>query len=47
MFGRFEVPIQPAIVVLGADGRTERLQGALDESLLDEVLTSVVGAPPG
>lgn len=42
VFARFEVPSQPAFVIVGADGSVQRILGAIDESTLDELLTDTV-----
>ena len=39
MFARFEVPAQPALVVVAADGTMQQVIGAVDEGLLDQILT--------
>jgi len=39
VFLRFEVPSQPAMAIVDADGSVELLQGAVDEATLDEILT--------
>jgi peroxiredoxin len=42
VFARFDVPAQPALVVVAPDGQTEQLLGALDEAVLDEMLGDLV-----
>jgi peroxiredoxin len=44
VFLRFEVPAQPALVIVAADGTTQTFYGAVDESQLDSVLTEVAAA---
>jgi peroxiredoxin len=39
VFARFGVPAQPALVVVSPDGKVQQLFGAVDEALLDDVLT--------
>jgi peroxiredoxin len=43
VFARFDVPSQPALVIVGADGEVQQLFGAVDEALLDSILTDVAG----
>jgi hypothetical protein len=38
VFAHFSVPGQPALVVVGADGTSQTMLGAVDEATLDEVL---------
>lgn len=38
VYGRFSIPVQPALVVVGANGTSETLFGAVDEETLDRVL---------
>lgn len=42
VFARFEVPSQPALVVIDAAGGVQQLFGAVDEALLDDILTDAV-----
>ena len=37
VFDRFDVPIQPALVVIGAAGEVQTINGSVDEQLLDQV----------
>ncbi|MEP1126100.1 MAG: redoxin domain-containing protein [Ilumatobacter sp.] len=39
VFARFDVAFQPAFVIVKADGSTETVAGALDETLLDQILS--------
>jgi peroxiredoxin len=39
VFSRFGVPAQPALVVISPDGEVQQLFGAVDQALLDDVLT--------
>ena len=41
---RFEVPAQPAFVIVSADGTTQTLFGAVDESTLDSILSDIASA---
>jgi len=41
VFARFEVPGQPALVVVDTDGQVQQLLGAVDEELLDDILGDV------
>ena len=41
VFARFEVPSQPALVVVDTDGSVQQLLGAVDEALLDDILGDV------
>lgn len=43
VFQRFGVPAQPALVVVGLDGDVQQVFGAVDESLLDSILTTAAG----
>ncbi len=40
MFARYGVPGQPALVIIDAEGEVQQLFGAVDEALLDELLTT-------
>jgi peroxiredoxin len=44
VFARFEIPGQPALVVVGTDGSVQQLLGAVDEARLDDILGGVTGA---
>jgi hypothetical protein len=35
---RFEIPAQPAMVIVGSDGTTQTLAGAVDDTKLDSIL---------
>jgi len=39
VFARFGVAFQPAIVVVTADGSTELIAGAVDDELLEQIIT--------
>ncbi len=39
VFSRFDVAFQPAFVIVKTDGSTETVAGALDETLLDQILS--------
>ncbi|MBI4934563.1 MAG: redoxin domain-containing protein [Actinobacteria bacterium] len=43
VFSRFGVPSQPALVVISPDGEVQQLFGAVDEALLDDILTRATG----
>ena len=38
VFDRFEIPYQPAMAVVRADGSVETVSGAVDEALLDQIV---------
>jgi peroxiredoxin len=38
VYERFEIPIQPAVVVVQPDGHVETRFGAVDEALLDQLV---------
>jgi len=42
VFDRFDVPFQPALVIVAPDGSTETVAGAVDESLLDQIISESV-----
>jgi peroxiredoxin len=42
VFARFEIASQPALVVVKADGTLESVAGAVDETLLDQILSESV-----
>ena len=39
VFSRFDIAYQPALVIVKADGSTETVAGAVDESLLEQILS--------
>jgi peroxiredoxin len=39
IYDRFEVPAQPALAVVDPDGEVSTLFGAVDEAVLDDLLT--------
>lgn len=39
VFNRFGISYQPAIVIVNTDGSTESIAGAVDESLLDQIIS--------
>ena len=41
VFSRFGVASQPAFVIVRPDGTTEQMFGAIDESLLDQILSEI------
>ena len=42
IYERFEIPVQPALVVIDATGEADTIFGSVDEQLLDEVFTAAV-----
>ncbi len=40
VFDRFDVPVQPALVVIDAAGAVQTINGSVDEQLLDQVFTN-------
>lgn len=42
VFARFEVPAQPALVIISPDGEVQTLFGAVDEALLDDIIGDAV-----
>jgi peroxiredoxin len=38
VYERFEIPYQPAVVVVRPDGEVETLYGAADEAVLDQLI---------
>jgi len=42
VFARFDVPSQPALVIIDAAGNVQQLFGAVDADLLDDILTDTV-----
>ena len=44
VFNRFEVPAQPALVIVSANGTVQRILGAVEESVLDGILAGLVNA---
>jgi peroxiredoxin len=42
VFSRFDVAFQPALVIVKADGGMETVAGAVDESLLDQIISESV-----
>lgn len=39
VFSRFDIAFQPGFVIVKTDGTTETVAGALDETLLDQILS--------
>jgi len=39
VFDRFGISYQPALVIVGTDGSTETVAGAVDEELLRQIIT--------
>ena len=44
VYDRFEIPVQPALVVIDAAGDVQTLYGSVDDELLDMVFGGVAGA---
>lgn len=42
VFDRFDVAFQPALVVVKTDGSIERVAGAVDETLLDQIISESI-----
>ncbi len=42
VFARFDVAFQPALVIVKVDGSMETVAGAVDESLLDQIISESV-----
>ena len=42
VYARFEIPAQPAMVIISADGTEQQLLGAVDEDLLDSLLSDAL-----
>lgn len=42
VFARFEVPAQPALVIISPDGEVQTLFGAVDEELLDDIIGDAI-----
>jgi len=42
VFARFDVAFQPALVIVKPDGTTETVAGAVDSSLLDQIIAESV-----
>jgi len=42
VFSRFDVAFQPALVIVKTDGGIETVAGAVDESLLDQIISESV-----
>lgn len=43
VFTRFDVPGQPAFAVVSPDGEVQQVLGAVDDELVDNILTGAVG----
>lgn len=42
VFNRFGISYQPALVIVGTDGSTETVAGAVDDSLLEQIISESV-----
>ena len=42
VFNRFGISYQPALVIVGTDGSTETVAGAVDDSLLEQIISEAV-----
>jgi peroxiredoxin len=40
VFDRFDIPVQPALVVIDATGEVQTIHGSVDDQLLDQVFTT-------
>lgn len=43
VYARFGIAAQPATVIIGPTGEVQQIFGAVDEQLLDDILTDAVG----
>jgi hypothetical protein len=41
IFNRFGISYQPALVIVGTDGSTETVAGAVDEDLLRQIISEI------
>ena len=42
VFQRFDIAFQPALVIVGADGSIETVAGAVDETLLTQIVSESI-----
>ena len=42
VFDRFDVAFQPALVIVKTDGSMERVAGAVEESLLEQIISESI-----
>ena len=42
VYARFEIPVQPAFVLIEADGTVQQIQGAVDGELLDSLISDAL-----
>lgn len=42
IFARFSVPSQPALVIIAPDGEVQTLFGAVDDDLVDSLITDAL-----
>lgn len=42
VFARFEIPGQPAFVIIGRDGTVQQVFGAVDDDLLDSLISDAL-----
>ena len=42
VYGRFDVAFQPALVVVKPDGNLESVAGAIDETLLEQIISESI-----
>jgi hypothetical protein len=42
IYERFEIPVQPALVVIDGSGAVETVNGSVNDALLDEVFTAAI-----
>lgn len=43
IFGRFEIPYQPAFAMVRPDGRVETLLGSADDTVIDMIVRDALG----
>ena len=43
VYARFEIPVQPAFVLIEVDGTVQQIQGAVDGELLDSLISDALG----
>lgn len=42
VYARFEIPVQPAFVLIEADGTVQQIHGAVDGDLLDSLISDAL-----
>lgn len=43
VYARFEIPVQPAFVLIETDGTVQQIHGAVDGALLDSLIGDALG----